>query len=326
LRRQGLGGRVRTRVLALFAAVAAIAAIQQFLPAPARTLFWESVYDAGHFPLFGLLSLVVLALSRTLLPWPPDRHARHYVFAFGVSMLAGTVAELLQLIGPNRFGEFGDLVRNGLGIAVFLTAAATFDTEMVRRYRVPRHRAAVAVASALILAAVTAPVALAGAALVARDAAFPRLNGFSTYWDRKFLRTTPHVDLRLTTPPGDAAGKRMAEVTFYPSRNALLVLRDPYPDWTAYHRLVVDVFSALDRTVGLSIKIEDLDGTRSVVELFVRELTIEPGYNSISIPLSEIERAPPGRSMDMSHITGIALFVTEPPDELTLYLAEIRLE
>ena len=241
-------------------------------------------------------------------------------------MLAGAVAELLQLIGPNRFGELSDLMRNGLGIAVFLTAAATFDTEMVRRYRVPRHRAAVAVGSAVILAAVTAPVAVAGAAVLARDAAFPRLNGFSTFWDLQFLLTGPHVDLRLTTPPGDAAGRRMAEVTFYPSRNALLVLRDPYPDWTAHQRLVIDVFSALDRTVAMSIKIEDLDGTRSVVELFVRELAIEPGYNSITIPLSEIERAPPGRSMDMTHITGIALFVTEPTDELTLYLAELRLE
>ena len=165
-----------------------------------------------------------------------------------------------------------------------------------------------------------------GSGVVARDAAFPRLNGFSTCWDRHFLRTTRYVDLRLTPPPDDAAGQRMAKVTFYPSRIALVVVRDPYPDWTGYDRLVVDVFSALDRTVGLSIKIDDLDDTRSVAELFARELAIEPGYNSIAIPLSEIQRAPPGRSMNMSHITGIALFVVKPQDELTLYRADLRLE
>ena len=89
---------------------------------------------------------------------------------------------------------------------------------------------------------------------------------------------------------------------------------------------MVDVFSALDRSVGLSIKIDDLDDTRSVAERFARELAIEPGYNSIAIPLSEIRSAPPGGSMDMSHITGMALFVRKPRDDLTLYLADLRLE
>lgn len=279
--------------------------MQQFLPAPANTLFWEKVFNAGHAPLFGAMSLVVLGVSLTLRPSQPDLRFRHYAFAFGV-LLAGIVTEALQWIGQVRFGKFDDVVVNALGSAVFLAVAATFDREMVRLYRLPRHRLAVLAVSAVMMSIVFVPVPIAVMADRFRDAAFPRLNGFETYWDLRFLKTTPYTEVRLA-PAKNGSEVRFTEVTFHPARAAIIVLCDPYPDWTGYDRLVLELRSDLPHPVLLGIKIDDLDYSQLVHPLFSREFLVHPGDNRITVPTSDIRAAPRGREMDMTGISGLAV-------------------
>jgi hypothetical protein len=309
----------------LLLAIAVLAAVQQFLPAPANTLFWEKVYNAGHATLFGTMSLVVLGVSLTLRPSPADLRFRHYAFAFGVSLLAGIVTELMQWVGQVRFGEFDDVVVNALGSATFLAVASTFDREMVRLYRLPRHRVMVLAMSAIVMGIVFAPVPIAVMAGRFRDAAFPRLNGFETYWDLQFLKTTPFTEVRLA-PAKDGGEVRFTEVTFHPARAAIVVLCDPHPDWTGYDRLVLELRSDLPHPVLLGMKIDDLDDSRQVFPLFSREFVVHPGDNRITVPLSEIRAAPKGREMDMSHISGLAIYAVQPEESFSLYLDELHLE
>jgi len=288
-------------------------------------VFWEKVFNAGHAPLFGLMSLVVLGVSLTLRPSPPALHVRHYVFAFGVSLLAGVVTEVFQWIGQIRFGELGDVLVNGVGSSAFLAVAATFDPEMVRLYRLPRHRLAVLAVSAIVMGIVFVPVPIAVAAEKVRDAAFPRLNGFETYWDLHFLRTTPYTEIRLAPAP-DGRDAPLTEVTFHPARAAIVVLRDPYPDWTGYDRLVLELYSPSTHAVVLGMKIDDLDDAHMVRAVFSREFVVQPGDNRIAVPLSEIRDAPRDREMDLTHITGLALYTLDAERSFSLYLDELRLE
>ena len=43
---------------------AALGAVLELLPRPTHNVFWGVVYNAGHTPLFGAGSLVLLPLSR----------------------------------------------------------------------------------------------------------------------------------------------------------------------------------------------------------------------------------------------------------------------
>jgi len=288
-------------------------------------VFWEKVFNAGHAPLFGVMALVVLGLSLTLRPSLPGLRIRHYLFAFGVSLLAGVVTEVFQWVGHVRFGEVGDVLVNLVGSSVFLVAAATLDPEMVRLYRLPRHRLAVLATSGVVMGIVFAPVPVAVVAERVRDAAFPRLSGFETYWDLHFLRTTPYSEIRLVPAP-DGRDARLTEATFHPARAAIVVLRDPYRDWTGYDRLVLDLHSALTRPVVLGMKIDDLDDGHMVRAVFSREFVVHPGDNRITVPLSEIRSAPRDREMDLTHITGLAFYTLDAAQSFSLYLDELRLE
>jgi hypothetical protein len=52
---------------------------------------------------------------------------------------------------------------------------------------------------------------------------------------------------------------------------------------------------------------------------------LEPGPHHIRIPLSEVERAPKGRNIDLRRVRRLEFFTETQPRPFTLFLDNIRL-
>jgi VanZ family protein len=306
----------------LLAVMAGLTAVQQLLPRPANTLWWHVVFDAGHVPLFGLFSLATLGLSISLVRRPREHHLRHYVFAFSVTAVAGCLIELIQLVTPTRTAAFLDVARNVAGSAAFLVLAATFDP-LVAQATSRSKRTLLRLASALLIAVSLTSVGITTAAIVRRNAVFPRLSELDTRLGRYLVDT---INAELETAPSPEPGAPAARITFLPGGPSILALRAPYPDWSGYERLELEFFSDLDRPVKLSLKVQDQVRIPPRGHIFTETLTIEPGANPIRIPLSRVRRLASGREMKMTHIHRIALKAEGPDAMFSVWMGDLRLE
>jgi hypothetical protein len=212
------------RIVALLGLVGALAAVQLLLREPESTALWEALFDSGHAPLYGVFSLLVLALLDAIRPsW---RRGRRYIEAFAVSSAAGAVMEALQYLGP-REPQVADLLRNLAGSGAFLSIAASFDRDLFlgasRRRTATRLGLWTGAAGALCFAFV--PVILAGGAILARNNAFPWLCGFDTVWERQHVGVNENATVEFTRPPKSWRPHSegfAAYVIFLPGRYSLL--------------------------------------------------------------------------------------------------------
>ena len=77
--------RVPPRLLLLVAGALALLAAPLWMPSPERTLWWRTLFNAGHAPVFGLLALIAHEILQRVRPsrdWP---RARLYLVAAAVA-------------------------------------------------------------------------------------------------------------------------------------------------------------------------------------------------------------------------------------------------
>ena len=100
----------------------------------------------------------------------------------------------------------------------------------------------------------------------------------------------------------------------------------PARDWTGYHVLQFDTYLESGPGLDLVVKIEDLDHDgRYQRSLPPDWSSLTPGPNRTRIALSEVERAPDGRRLDLRHIRRLQFFTVGPARPRTLFLDGIRL-
>ena len=311
------------RIFALAAAVGVL----NWLPQPADTLFWNAVYDAGHAPLFGVVALCTLSLFRILFPKVPP--LRLYLAAFATATVIGAFTELAQFYG-NRDADLGDLLRNAAGAAAFLTVSRVLDKGPGGRPAIPGRmiRAAATVLAMILLLAPLIPVTVRVVHYRGRDGSFPVLCGFDSGWERTFVQPVSAglVPELLPAGFGEPEGLQAGRWTFYPRPWPGLALVEPYPDWRAYRTIRFEIWSALERPVGMTLMAEDRHHVPGSGDRARVQFTVEPGRNEISIELEEIRKAPPNRALAMDQVAQVMLYTARPEESFTLWIDSIRLE
>ena len=315
--------------MTLWAAIAAGVLIASILlRGPGRTLLAAAAWDAGHVPLFALFAVAVLGVSRSVdrgRVWP---RSRHYLLALLVTIVAGGAVEALQALGA-RDASLGDLARDAAGGAAALLLAWARDLRAAGGSQRKRAHPGPAVLLALVLLGVgLAPLAVTALAYVQRDAAFPVICDFEARWEERFI-IGRDAELDREEPPNGwpgARGDRAARLTFLPAKYPALLVREPYPDWTGYDRLVFGVYSELEGEIELALRIHDAAHENDYHDRFNRMLAIPPGASRIEIALEEVRHAPREREMDLARIRNLALFAIEPSDSFSVFLDGFRLE
>jgi hypothetical protein len=189
-----------------------------------------------------------------------------------------------------------------------------------------RKRLLAAAAAVLVLVA-SLPLVLLGEAYRQRELRFPVLFGFDSLLEMRFI-TTRDATVELTRPPAGwnpNARRRVARLTCHPPRFPAMHLHDPYPDWEAYGFLELDLYLEGDRGASIAVLINDELVSGDHTDRYRGRFSLEPGPNQLRISLAEVRHAPESREMNMRRIRDVIFVAARPAEQITLYLAGLRL-
>jgi VanZ family protein len=285
-------------------AAAALLALVQFAALPAQPKILSVINNFAHGPVFGALSLVLLAGLRPhflLRPWLA------YVAALLLAVAAGVAIEVLQIFS-RRDASIADVLTNALGAGSCLSLAAYFDRSIWHARRRPRI---LLVAGILQIFIILVPVGQALLAYASRLERFPTIMQFTSALDMYF------IDLRdcegtIVEPsfngPGHG-GNQALRVLCYGDDWPGIANIEPSPDWRRYRRLRIDVTNSGKNELTLGLRIHDIGGGQEYDDRFNREFEIEAGTRRVlDVKLADIASSPANRTLDLSRIGGLVLF------------------
>ena len=268
---------------------------------PTNTLLGEEIENLGHVPLFGVLSIAILTLSRAWLGKRIKRPLIHYAVAFVVTSGLGALTEFIQFFEA-RDADFSDLARDVVGAATFLGIYLTFDVHTRYLWSSARSRlkALVRAVFVLALAGMAIPLTLWIGAYIHRDNTFPVLFSADSFWSRKFLEIQDAKLSVVSAPAGwtGEASKPVARLILEPAQYPGITLREPFPDWLGYHTLIISLYSPVDTTISLGLRIDDVHHNFDYRDRYTEKISIASGANSLLIPLDRIRMAPQDRETD----------------------------
>ncbi len=275
--------------------------------------WWQTLFDWMHVPVFGLIALAFLGLTSSVRPaW----------WRFGIAMLGGIAlafATEAAQIPLERNASVEDVVSDIAGVAAFLLAAASI------RCRLPVMGAGL-IASLAIVYWSALPLIELTSAYVDRNKRFPVIfTPVSESADQFFRRKNAHGE----TQWDDSLGRAYERLVFPAASSPSVYLHELFPDWSGYQALEILAAVEGDSRMAVTIRIHDqahLRGDQPHEDRFNRNISLEPGLNIVAIPLDDIERAPVGRSMDMTRIEMLVLFSAAAETERSMRLYELRLE
>jgi hypothetical protein len=293
---------------------------------PGENLLAREIHNTGHTPVFGLLALTLLGLSRLILGNIMKNDYKHYVAAFILTISIGALIEYIQIFGQ-RDADIWDLVRDMAGSFSFLGFYASADRR-IRHGLTRGSRIAVRLASIIVLLAALTPLTLCSGAYLHRNAIFPKLLTFDSVWETRFL-TTRNAELGRVPPPDGftvAEGQEAGRLTMVPDTYCGFRIAEPYPDWSGFSYLRVDVWNELDSAITLMVRIDDIHHNQEYEDRYNGTFRITPGLNHISVDLREVRHAPSSREMDMTAIEYIYFFTFEPKEPIILYFDQVELQ
>ncbi len=302
-----------------------------FIPVPSETFLWRAVYNFGHVPLFGVVAILLLWVSRELFKssaWPG---LRQYGIALLGALVLALVTEVLQSLDVARESSVSDIVHDLIGATCGLVLFFIFDKQLsgswVQWRQFPRN-VLLCVCVVLVLCFTLGPVVEWAYAYWDRAKRFPALIDFSSDWEMKFVKENDS-ELSVVIPPEGwkhSSVDYVGRVTFHPKKYPGIHLQETYPDWRGYTYLVMDVYSELSNPQTIALRIDDLYYTNRYDDGFNRRIEILPGLNHIKIAIEDIRQAPVDRETDLSAMRKFLLFAKNPPEEFTLYFDNVRLE
>ncbi len=285
------------------------------VPLPRASRAIHALYDLGHAPLFGVLSVLLFLWGRPRLP-RNDIVAALLVWLFASAM--GVAVEYAQsFLGRNA--SWRDAAANMFGAAAFLMWAVSWKWKS-RRLRIP----ACVIGIACLAAAWMAPAReMADTILQHRDmpllASFERRMEFSRWiW--------PEENSKIGQSTSWATdGSHSMAVNFQPAKYPSVSLYWPVEDWSPYQSLTFDIMLTGDEPLPLVVKIEDVDHNGEVNDRYHARIILKPGLNSPRIRLAEVAIAPHGRTMDLRRIKRVQFFTVNLEKPRVLFLDNVRL-
>jgi hypothetical protein len=282
-------------------------------PMPATSREARSLADLAHAPVFGLLSLAFLHGTRKLLPTRPFLAV---LMSWAIVVLIGGFVELLQRLSNRTPGWF-DALANALGAGAFLIWISTPKAA-------PTHVRFAMVGICAILLAIPSLQPI----LVLSDSAMQA-------WEKPLLASF-EGDLELSRWEfGECSTARSHEHSTDGSWSLRLVLDKgkyagvtfawPVRDWSAYSYLEFDVYLEPGPPMDLVVKIEDQEHNGKYEDRFHRIQRLEPGPHHVRVRLSDVERAPRGRKLDLRRVRRLEFFTESQPRPFVLFLDNLRL-
>lgn len=319
----------RLKIVLMIAVISTALIVLEKFKMPLNTFFWNSVFDFGHIPLFGVISIALLGLSQAVLKRHFSNPMMHYLLAFCLTGLLGLTTEIIQYFTP-RDADLWDIVNDGIGAFCFLSFYLTLDRRVSNTKMALNHKLKYFIRLTVFLLGLglLTPTVIWVSAYVNRDLSFPVICTFESPWEQKFIFTN-NTRIKIVPSPFDqnrSEKNHVGQLILDKRGRASFIIDEPYPDWTGFENFSFIVYSKQSEVINLEFRINDRTHNYSDNDRFNRTLTIKPGINNIVIPLEEIKMAPDSRVMDMSNIKLMILFTGHSIDSLDIFLDDFRLE
>lgn len=322
---------LQNRLLIFSLALAVGVVTVMFVQLPCNSLLCREIQNTGHIFLFALMTLALMPLMRNRRAAKTRYWLVDYAIVCGGMVALGIITELGQVV-TQREPDLNDMLRDGAGIAVGLGLYAFYDLSVPRLTR--SHwilKTCLLGASLGVLAVCFYPMMNAAWSGLQRDRAFPVIADFGARWTRTFVWLNQASLEPAMTPAGLTAtenGARYGAVRLIlnPEAYAGISLFEPYPDWSGYQTLSLEVYSPHARPISVVLRIHDEQHDQTYADRFNRALTLRPGNNRIQILLRDVAQAPDQREMDMKRISNLMLFAEDIDEVICLYPSIIRLE
>jgi VanZ family protein len=295
-------------LVALFVVVATLLFMQ--LPVP-PTYAGRTIENAGHMPVFFLVTIGLLVVLRTDFEFGG---ARLYALAGLTGAALGFLSEVIQ--EPlARDASWEDVFSDVVGAVCALAVYAVFD----RRSGLKRGtRLASFVVALACLVFYFAPLVRMTVAYVHRNAQFPVLADFRSPMAQQWM---------VGYGTDSSLGADALEVVFARGRWPGVSLREPVPDWSAYRTLLIDVENPDAVKLGFTVRVHDRGHWRDYSDRFNRHFELASGERrTLRIDLGEVARAPKGRRMDLRQVADVTLLRDTKVGGNRLRIYTLRLE
>jgi hypothetical protein len=305
--------------ISMLGIVIALVLVIHLASPPASGLWLQTFANSVHVPFFGAIALSLFVFTGTMQNLDLGRRI---LISIGAAFLLGALSELAQIPGP-RDASVEDLLSDWLGAAGTVLFAAAFSRSTTSNVGLRRF-AAIFGLSLLLIA--LWPLIRISAAYLERNYRVPSIATFDSRFGRRFI-LAQHTSLQIIeTAP---SGRKIANVNLLKGAWPGLVFHDIWPDWREYSTLVIEFGMPEATPLDLNVRVHDRvhrQSNQAHSDRFNMEYELQPGLQTLRIPLARIQKAPAGRKMDLSQIEGIVIFCSAKNAGRSFQLMSIRLE
>ncbi|WP_296930361.1 succinyl-CoA synthetase subunit beta [uncultured Marinobacter sp.] len=272
----------------------------------------KSAWNLGHILLFALLTVAIR-------PWRWLAGWRLWLGVTAVLLAVGIGIELIQ--GEhNRDVDGRDLLRNLIGGWLIIA----WRPVVLPGTRASARQYLLAATATLLLCFELGNTGLVAARQWQVHHQLPLLYDFSHQNPEPFWSGNPAVSANHAVNH-----PRSLKIALSTETYSGISLNNLPSDWRDFERLVITLFNPSTEPLALTLRINDVAHDRSdhaYNDRYNTRLILEPGFNTFTRNLADVENAPSDRTMDMSRIRRMGLFAVRLPEPRTVYLSDLRLD
>ena len=299
------------RFLAALFGLGLLLAVVEFLPIPDDTYFWDRTYDTGHILIFGFGTTMALIMAHAFL----GSHRKRWQYGVAcLSMLVLGVAVEIWQSYHDRSAEWIDVYNDLIGILAFALLGLIFDG----RIPTPRTNGLRRDVLTLLLLGVLllglAPYYQVIRMYHVRRTILPSLVDWQEPWYSRFYYVQSAdfevIDVPKTWPEEARQTSHAAHVRLSAERQQYpgFVCHEPYPDWSDFTALIMDVELRSATPMKFVFRAHDLLHNHDVRDRCSTELRLQPGHQRLRFDLAEMVQTRNGRTMDITQMRSFALF------------------
>lgn len=287
------------------------------VPIPVDGMVWDAWQDALHALGFAGFAFLLVRCAATTEGGDANHRRRRLVIALGVLLALAVVTEGAQYVTP-RDSDLKDFGRDLVGISMGFGAALAW---IVRSRRVRLIGATVAVTAGVMS---IAPATRVSIHTIERVRAHPVVHDFTHGWESDYYNVKGGHAKQVRVE--DPEPRQVLRVVLRSGRWPAVIFNDLPRGWSEDETLAIDIENPTDETVALAIRLDDRADLLDYSDRFQRRVSIRPGWQTIRVPLAEVDPAVEGRTFRADRIRSITLFALDPEDPVTLHIDSIRLE
>jgi len=276
---------------------------------------FSAFWNLGHIIYFFLLSY---SLSKW--NWLARYHlSKRWLFVLSVTLVCGTLIELIQHHIPNRTADPTDVIRDLTGSFLFLSFSSAYAADLGKLKIILR------IMALTLLLFQLRPLAtdLLDETITWRQ--FPLLSGFETPFERGRWQGNAHMTIKQI--PAIATGHIM-QIALSRARYSGVELRYFPRDWRKYKTLELNIYNPQTLPLSISCRIHDrqhTQGPQRYSDRYNHRFLLNHGWNKIEINLNDVASAPRHRKMDLGQIRSLGIFVSSQPQPRIIFLDNIKL-